>query len=234
VTEATHGTGDEQLAAVGHEASITAGQALLSGLRQPLVAILLLIALCSAITGKPLDGFLMAVVATLLVWDAARSRLSHPGGAAYSSAPGYTAVSGSQGRAYGAGRRRRVLAGIAGLATAGLYASVVGSFSRFSWPATIAVVTVGCLMIAIGWQGPLRRREPLTGRPRRRAWLWGVLLIAGGTSELSSLLQQPHLTTDSYAHPTISALTDPLLASHPGRSVALAGWLLIGSFVVGR
>jgi len=89
-------------------------------------------------------------------------------------------------------------------------------------------------MIAIGWQGPLRRREPLTGRPRRRAWLWGVLLIAGGTSELSSLLQQPHLTTDSYAHPTISALTDPLLASHPGRSVALAGWLLIGSFVVGR
>jgi hypothetical protein len=95
-------------------------------------------------------------------------------------------------------------------------------------------MALGCLMVAIGWQGPLRQRAALTGRPLRRAWLWAVLLAAGGTWELSSLLQQPHLTTDSYAHPTISALSDPLLAGHPGRSVALGGWLLMGWFVVGR
>ena len=89
-------------------------------------------------------------------------------------------------------------------------------------------------MVAIGWQGPLRRRAPLAGEPLRRAWLWAVVLVTGGLWELNSLLQQPHLTTDSYAHPTISALTDPLLASHPGRSIALGAWLVIGWFVVGR
>ena len=228
MTEATHDAGDERLVGQGSGASLTAGQAVLSGLRQPLVAILLLIALCTAITGKPLDGFLMLTVATLLVWDAARSRLHQPS----RPVPAYTAPS-----ADGAGRatrRRGVLAGIAGLTAAGLYATIVGSFSRFSWPATIAVMTLGCLMVAIGWQGPLRQRAALTGRPLRRAWLWAVLLAAGGTWELSSLLQQPHLTTDSYAHPTISALSDPLLAGHPGRSVALGGWLLMGWFVVGR
>jgi hypothetical protein len=122
-----------------------------------------------------------------------------------------------------------------GLASLGaLYAGVVGASSRYSWPATISVVALGCLMVAIGWQGPVRRRAALTGNPLRRAWLWAAVMVAGGMWELSSLLQQPQLSTDSYAHPTISALTDPLLASHPGRSVALGAWLLIGWFVVGR
>jgi hypothetical protein len=89
-------------------------------------------------------------------------------------------------------------------------------------------------MIAIGWQGPLRSRPRLRDKPPRRAWLWAVVLVSGGLLELGSLLEQPHLTTDSYAHPTVSALTDPLLASHPGRSAVLGGWLLIGWFLVGR
>jgi len=89
-------------------------------------------------------------------------------------------------------------------------------------------------MIAIGWQGPLIRRPLPAGEPLRRAWWWAVVLVSGGLLELGSLLQQPHLTTDSYAHPTVSALTDPLLASHPGRSVVLGGWLLTGWFLAGR
>jgi hypothetical protein len=48
------------------------------------------------------------------------------------------------------------------------------------------------------------------------------------------VLQQPHLTTDSYAHPTISALTDPLLAGHPGRSLVIAAWLFVGWLLVSR
>jgi hypothetical protein len=43
-------------------------------LRQPIVAILLLIALFTTVAGKPLDGFLMLAVAILLTFDAARSR----------------------------------------------------------------------------------------------------------------------------------------------------------------
>jgi hypothetical protein len=89
-------------------------------------------------------------------------------------------------------------------------------------------------MIAVGWQGPLTRRAPLIGKPLRRAWLWAVVLVSGALLELGSLLQQPHLTTDSYAHPTISALTDPLLASQPGRTAVLGAWLLTGWFLVRR
>jgi hypothetical protein len=119
--------------------------------------------------------------------------------------------------------------------SAGLvYADVVGGFRRYSWPITISVVALGCLMVAIGWQGPLRERAALTRIAVRRTWLWAVLLVAGGLWELNSLLRQPHVTTDSYAHPTISALTDPLLASHPGRSLVLGAWLLLGSFLAGR
>ena len=54
---------------------------------------------------------------------------------------------------------------------------------------------------------------------------WVSLFIALGLWELSALLLQPTLTTDSYAHPTISVLTDPVLATHLGRSIALFAWL---------
>lgn len=46
--------------------------------------------------------------------------------------------------------------------------------------------------------------------------------------ELSSLLLQPSFGTDSYAHPTISFLMDPLLASHLGRAIGLFAWLALG------
>jgi hypothetical protein len=197
------------------------------------VAVLLLIALFTTISGRPLDGFLMLTAATLLAVDAPRSRL-HSSGRGGDLA--MTRTASAPGRSDAAGRRRhaKLLAGAAGGAAGALYAGIVGSFSRYSWPATVAVVSLGCLMVAIGWQGPVRHRQALTGRPLRRARLWAVVLVTGGLWELGSLLQQPHLTTESYVHPTISALADPFLASHPGRSVALGAWLLIGWFAVGR
>jgi hypothetical protein len=235
VTEAAHEAADDQLAAPGRPVAITPGQAALSGLRQPLVGILLLIGLCSAISGKPLDGFLMAVVAALLAWDAARARLrgwsSYPEGApARASASLDDAARPSTGRV----RRPARLAVTGVVAAAIVYATIVGGFSRYSWPVTAAVVALGCLMVAIAWQGPVRARPALVGRPLRRLWLWALVLLAGGGWELSSLLQQPHLTTDSYAHPTISALSDPVLASHPGRTIFLSAWLVLGWFLAGR
>ncbi|HTA02770.1 MAG TPA: hypothetical protein VK802_20490 [Streptosporangiaceae bacterium] len=222
MTDAAHGAREEQFAP--SEAAVSPLQAVLSGLRQPIVLILLLIAFFTTISGKPLDGFLMLTVATLLVWDAARTRLGYLQVRAPSAARAPVPPA----------RRRRLLVGASWVSAGLLYAGIVGSFKRYSWPATAAVVALGCLMVAIGWQGPLRDRAQLTGNALRRVWLWAVVLVAGGLWELSSLLQQPHLTTDSYAHPTISALTDPLLASHPGRSLALGGWLLIGWFLAGR
>jgi hypothetical protein len=229
VTDAAQGTGDDSLAAPARVASATPRQAALAGLRQPIVVILFLIAFFTTISGKPLDGFLMLAVATLLVWDAARYRLT---GEAPARPAAFQLPDSAQ--AVPLPRRKRLLIGLSWLAAGLLYAAVVGSFTRYSWPATIFVVALGCLMIAVSWQGPLRQRPVLAGPPLRRAWLWAVVLVVGGLVELNSLLEQPHLTTDSYAHPTISALTDPLLASHPGRSVALGAWLLGGWFVVGR
>jgi hypothetical protein len=204
------------------------GRAAMAGLRQPIVAILLLIALFTSVSGKPLDGFLMLAVATLLIFDAARSRrqAAHGGSGATVS----VAAPASSDR-HG---RRHLLVKAAWLAAGAVYCVVVGSFRRYSWPATASVIALGCLMIAIGWQGPLARRLPLRGEPLRRAWLWAVVLVSAGVLELASLLKQPHLTTDSYAHPTISALTDPVLASSPGRSAILGGWLLTGWYLVSR
>jgi hypothetical protein len=226
VTEATPDAGDEQLAAAVRDTSISPGQAVLFGFRQPVVAVLLLIALCTAISGKPLDGVLMVAVAALLIFDTARIRLR-------GTRPD-TAATARPDEPRNSGRRGQTWAGLAVVAACGLYAAFVGSFSRYSWPATAAVVAVGCLVVAMGWQGPLRHRAELTGTAQRRSWLWGVIVVGGGSWELSSLLQQPHLTTDSYAHPTISALTDPLLAGHPGRSLVLGAWLFVGWLLVSR
>lgn len=209
----------------------------MAGLRQPLVGILLLISLCSAISGKPLDGFLIATVAVLLAWDAARARLrAWPVSprASTATAPPHEAGLAPPGSAAVRPRPARLLVTVVAVAGAAGYAAIVGGFSRYSWPVTIAVVALSCLMVTIAWQGPVRSRPALTGRPLRRVWTWALLLLTGGGWELSSLLQQPHLTTDSYAHPTISALSDPVLASHPGRTVFLAAWLGLGWFLAGR
>src|SRR5215475_15452606 len=40
-----------------------------------------------------------------------------------------------------------------------LYAVVAGSFTRYSWPATVAVVGLGTVVVLIGWHGPLRYRQ---------------------------------------------------------------------------
>jgi hypothetical protein len=60
------------------------------------------------------------------------------------------------------------------------------------------------------------------------------VVLAGCLWELQALLQQPNLTASSYTHPTISTLTDPVLAGWGGRSVLLAVWLLLGWFLVER
>ena len=212
--------------------SVSLGRAALSGLRQPIVAILLLIALFTTVAGKPLDGFLMLAVAILLTFDAARSLRQGAAGNPGTSLAAQPAASAPADQPRQG--LRRLPATAAWLVAGATYCVVAGSYSRYSWPVTAAVVALGCLMIAIGWQGPLKSRPPLGGKPLRRAWLWAVVLVSGGLLELGSLLEQPQLTTDSYAHPTISALTDPLLASHPGRSAVLGGWLLTGWFLVGR
>lgn len=196
--------------------------AALAGLRAPVVWVLLAIAFFTSISGKPVDGVLMLIVAVGLAWDAGRRALRHPE-AEETPAPARTDRL--------RGRRRR-FAVIALLAGAVAYAGVVGSFSRYSWPATAAIIGLGTVVVLIGWHGPVRAR-PDGGRPPvPGALAWLAVLVAGCLWELSALLQQPSLTTDSYAHPTISTLTDPVLATSPGRAVILLAWLALGWYLV--
>lgn len=197
-------------------------------MRDPVIVILFLIAFFSAISGKPLDGLLIMLVAVALIWDSwARSR-------DVPAAPSEDEPSWPHPAALVPRFRGRVRGGLAVLAGGILYAAVAGSFTRFSWPSTVAVAGLGALVIVIGWQGPVRPR-PVPGRmPLAGVAAWGAVLGAGGLWELWSLMQQPSLTVTSYDHPTISALTDPLLATAPGRAIALAGWLLLGWFLIRR
>ena len=217
------------------EAAAQPGRRSLAGVGDPVVIVLLLIAFFSSISGKPLDGLLMLLVASGLAWDAwARSRRVPPVLAdpvpADGELPGEPAPAAVPVRRRGA----RLLIAAAAV-TAGLcYTAIVGSFSRFSWPATAAVVGLGTLVILVGWQEPRQPRPDYGPLPVRGVMAWGAVLVAGGLWELWSLLQQPALDTTSYAHPTVSALTDPVLATQPGRALVLGGWLLLGWYLVRR
>jgi hypothetical protein len=131
-------------------------------------------------------------------------------------------------------RWRRPALSAAWLAAGVLYAVVVGSFSRYSWPATVPVAGLGAAVVAVGWRAPRLARPAPARPPAAGLALWGLVFVAGCLWELWSLLEQPNLATSSYAHPTISTLTDPLLSTWAGRSVVLAGWLGLGWFLVER
>jgi hypothetical protein len=223
--------------------------AALAGLREPIVVILLLIAFFTWISGKPLDGLLMLVVGVSLAWDTGRRRRQGgapeerpAGGPLNLSAEGGRDVAGDMGDVGlatrpGATSRAahwRWLLALAWLAGGALYALLVGSFSRYSWPATVPVAALGAAVVVAGWRGPRHSRPAPAKLPATGLALWGVVLVAGCLWELSSLMQQPSITTSSYAHPTISTLTDPVLSTWAGRSIFLAAWLGLGWFVVDR
>jgi hypothetical protein len=234
-------------------ATATAGRAgpghvvtALAGLREPVVVILLLIAFFTWISGKPLDGLLMLVVGVSLAWDTGRrARQGGPpeGRPAENGPPDPGAAAGGNDAddagpatrpdAPLAARRRRLLI-LAWLAGGVLYAVLVGSFSRYSWPVTVPVAALGAAVVVAGWRGPRHSRPAPARLAATGLALWGLVLVAGCLWELSSLFQQPALTTSSYAHPTISTLTDPVLGTWAGRSIFLAGWLGLGWFLVER
>jgi hypothetical protein len=63
---------------------------------------------------------------------------------------------------------------------------------------------------------------------------WLAIFVGLSLWELINLLLQPSFTTDSYAHPTLSVLSDPFLASPVGRAIGLFLWLVLGWYLVDR
>jgi hypothetical protein len=113
-----------------------------------------------------------------------------------------------------------------------VYAAVVGTFARWSWPISIAVAVPGAIAVGFAWIGTPAavEDEPRSADPSALPWV--VVLLALAAWEVQALLLQPSLTTSSWAHPTLSTLMDPVLASHTGRSIALAAWLWLGGYVL--
>jgi hypothetical protein len=204
----------------------------ISAVRDPVIVCLLLAGFFDGISGNPIHSMLFFATAAALGWD--RSRRSRRG-TELSSVSG----EGGGGRVQAAlisdrtGLDNTVLLTVA-VTGAVVYALVVGGFARYSWPVTFAVIVPGAVVLSIAWRGPLHSK-PVPGPIDPVGTVaWASIVVALSGWELGALFLQPTLSTDSYAHPTISTLTEAGLASHFGRSLALLAWLSLGWFLLER
>ena len=187
-------------------------------LRNSVIAILTLAGIFDGLSGNGIHSLLLFGAAGALTWDALRGREDRPASTAID--PIRLTPS----------RTLAVALSVGAL----VYAAIVGGFARYSWPMTIAVVLPGAAALIVAWPGSRRRGpEPAKLDPVGTV-VWISVFVVLALWELTSLLLQPSLTTDSYAHPTISVMTDPILATHVGRSIALFAWAGLGWFLVER
>jgi len=180
--------------------------------REPVVAIMLVAAFFDGVSGNPIHALLLGGVAVVLGRDIA---LGEPNPPMPLEERGLWLPSGWT---------------VAALSAA--FALVVGAFPRYSWPTTAGVVAAAAAAIAVAWRGPLMSRPDPGPLSRQGVFAWTAVLVAGALWELQALLLQPSLTVDSQQHPTISTLTDPVLATHLGRTLIMFAWLLAGWFLM--
>jgi len=196
------------------------------------IVILILAGIFDGLSGNPVHAVLLIGVGLVLARTSTEGQAPSTGEMA-------GAIDGRDGRRLGMGQASSEPAHASertafGLVVVVLYAAIVGSFARYSWPATIAVVVPGLLGLVLVW------REPVVSGPepapigRRGARAWGTVFVTLGLWELTNLLLQPSLEVGSHAHPTLSVLMDPVLSLHVGRSISLFLWLVLGWYLVRR
>jgi hypothetical protein len=201
----------------------SAGLDILAAVRDPVVFILFLAGLFDGISDNWVHAGVLWGVATLIGIDDARRRR----GIELRERPLL------QGEAAGSTTGLSVARAI-GIAAALLYSGMGGNFQRYTWPATFVILGPAVAVVALSWRGPLRSHpvpEPLQA-PGIAAW--SALFIVAGLWELGALLAQPSMRADSFAHPTISFLMDPILSHHVGRSAVLLLWLALGWWLMNR
>jgi hypothetical protein len=197
------------------------GAAISAGIREPIVVCLLLAALFDELSGNPLHSIVLVGAAVALSITRARERVA-TGGAARDVPWGEPPPVLARLRiAIDRSSIPLLLVPAVGLVL------VIGWFDRYSVVASVAVAGLGATAIALSWHGPLHE-EPLDPVEPVGKLLWALVVVALSGWELSNLFLQPSLTTDSFAHPTLSVLSDPLLGSRIGRSLMLFAWLRVG------
>jgi hypothetical protein len=203
--------------------------AILGAFRDPVIVIFLLAGTFDLLSGDRLiDGAILLAVALALGWDAARCPPAERAVAEVADAGEDSLrppldevpvpVPSSRGRAVPWRSPMVVLGGV-------VYAVLVAGFVRYSLPATLAVWAPAAVGVAVAWRRPVADGTDPAPVPAAGAVAWAVVFVALALWELAALLLQPSLTTTSWAHPTISVLLDPILASHLGRAIVLSLWL---------
>lgn len=111
------------------------------------------------------------------------------------------------------------------------YGLLVGRWELASAPVILAVAIPGLLILPLAWRvGPPRP----DGRAGPGKWVWAGVMVLICLWELVSFLAQPDPRTDSYDHPTLSAILNPLFQSTPVRTLVLIAWLAIGLWLARR
>jgi hypothetical protein len=198
----------------------------------PVVLTFLAAAYFSYVSGDSVRAGYLLAVGLALAWD--RSRRGQPDPAAPQAAPDAERVTVFS---PGSARRRRALMNrmlVPAVLAGAAFAVIVGLLPRYSWPTTIAVSVPAVVGVLIAW----RVSAGAAGQPERLpvagTVAWAVVWVGAAMWELTALYLQPTLTTDSSAHPTLSYLADPVLASVPGRSIVLLLWLAFGWYLARR
>ncbi len=216
-------TEPDPLGSIGDEAAGLSGdevgrhdetrRAFLTTAREPiLIAIFLLAGIFDLLSGDPIvHGAALFAIAGALAFDATIGRHEEPTARPAAIRPALSPT--------------LVLIAVA-------YAVFIGSFARYSWPSSLAVVGVGAAGVAIAWRRPIGPDPDPTPLDPAGTMAWVGVFVVLALWELSALLLQPSLTTSSQAHPTISTLMDPVLATNLGRSITLLLWLAFGWFLV--
>ena len=201
----------------------------------PLVLTFLTAALFSYLAADTVRAACLLAVGLALAWDRAGCRaLLRSCGAGESGCGTARPVTGFSDES--AGQRRavmgRLLVPAVGAAVA--YSSVVGWLQRYSWPATISVAIPCAFAVLIAWRVSADSQTEPERLTRAGMAAWAVLVAGASIWEVTALFLQPALSTDSYAHPTLSYLANPVLAAAPGRSVVLFLWLACGWYLARR
>ena len=201
----------------------------------PLVLTFLTAALFSYLAADTVRAACLLAVGLALAWDPARCRALPRSCAAGESGRGTAhAVTGFSDES--AGQRRAVMGRllVPAVVAAVVYSSVVGWLQRYSWPATISVAIPCAFAVLIAWRVSADSQTEPERLARAGIAAWAVLVAGASVWELTALFLQPALSTDSYAHPTLSYLANPILAAAPGRSVVLFLWLACGWYLARR
>lgn len=99
----------------------------------------------------------------------------------------------------------------------------------------------GLMRVALAAPGLAALLILLSGRtgvrplpPPGRGWVvWPVIAVAGCLFELANFLTQADGTTPNHAHPVLSDIVEPWLASGASRAVFCAVWVVIGWWLLG-